>query len=51
MFVGRSGELETLGGLLDRTLAGEGQLALIEGEAGIGKTRLLAEALESVRVS
>ena len=44
-FVGRRPELETLRGLLDRAVAGEGQVALIEGEAGIGKTRLLAEAL------
>ena len=39
----RGGDLAVLGGLLADARAGEGRLAVIEGPAGIGKTRLLAE--------
>jgi class 3 adenylate cyclase/DNA-binding SARP family transcriptional activator len=46
--VGREAELEALTRLLERT-GSEGQILAIEGEAGIGKTRLLREALESVQ--
>ncbi|MBE8478370.1 helix-turn-helix transcriptional regulator [Streptomyces justiciae] len=42
-FVGRDGELDALGSALD----GEPAVVLIEGEAGIGKTRLLREFLAS----
>ncbi|MFJ3672440.1 ATP-binding protein [Streptomyces sp. NPDC090106] len=42
-FVGRDGELDTLGS----ALGGEPAVVLIEGEAGIGKTRLLREFLAS----
>ena len=42
----RSRELDTLQRLLDDTERGDGRLALIEGQAGIGKSRLLAEARE-----
>ena len=42
-FVGRTEQLAHLHGALQRALAGERQLALVTGEAGIGKTRLLAE--------
>jgi DNA-binding SARP family transcriptional activator len=42
-FVGRSGERETLSGLLGRASAGEGCLVLLGGEAGGGKTRLIRE--------
>ena len=41
--VGRDDELAQLTGMLDDTLKGEGGLALLEGEAGVGKTRLFNE--------
>ena len=43
--MGRQEELALLRGLLDRAQDGAGQVALIQGEAGIGKTRLLAELI------
>ena len=43
--VGRDAELETLTQAMEGT-ATEGQLIVLEGEAGIGKTRLLREVLE-----
>src|SRR3954469_22228738 len=42
--VERDNEVTLLGMLLGDAVAGEGRVALIEGPAGIGKTRLLAEA-------
>jgi DNA-binding CsgD family transcriptional regulator len=42
-FVGRAGELETLQRLLERAGVGEGGVALLVGEAGVGKTRLARE--------
>src|SRR2546430_6146107 len=42
--VGRGKELETLQRRLDRAASGNASI-LIEGEAGIGKSRLLSEAL------
>ena len=42
--IGRSAELAALHRLLDRAKGGTGQLALLSGEAGIGKSRLVAEA-------
>lgn len=39
----RDGELASLRATLAEAAAGEGRLALVEGPAGIGKTRLLAE--------
>ena len=42
--VERTGELGALASLIDEARHGGGRLALIEGPAGIGKTRLLAEA-------
>lgn len=41
--VGRSNELGQLVGLLARVTSGEGHTVLIEGEPGIGKSRLLQE--------
>ena len=38
---GRGPEVAVLGEVLDRVAAGRPALVLIEGEAGIGKTRLL----------
>src|SRR5215475_8800546 len=46
---GRGPEVEALSEALDRVAAGRPALALIEGEAGIGKTRLLDTALEDAR--
>ena len=42
-FVGRNNEYGQFLGLIARLTAGHGQVVLIEGEAGIGKSRLLAE--------
>lgn len=47
--VGRSLELASLLELLPRAVEGPCQVAVIEGEAGIGKTRLLAEVLDRAR--
>ncbi|HJT56416.1 MAG TPA: AAA family ATPase, partial [Ktedonobacteraceae bacterium] len=41
--VGRAGPLETLRGLIDLAHSGEEHVALVSGEAGIGKSRLVAE--------
>jgi class 3 adenylate cyclase len=41
--VGRGDQLETLTTLLDRVRGGHGALAVVVGEPGIGKSRLLAE--------
>ena len=40
----RDAEVAALAALLDATRSGEGRLVVIEGSAGIGKTRLLGEA-------
>lgn len=42
----REGELEVLRSALERLTEGDGSTVLIEGPAGIGKTRLLAEAAD-----
>ncbi|MGH7789922.1 MAG: ATP-binding protein, partial [Candidatus Binatia bacterium] len=42
-FVGRSREIEWLERCLETALAGQPQVALLIGEAGIGKTRLVRE--------
>ena len=49
LFVGREMEATELKRLLDRTLAGHGDVALIGGEPGIGKTRLARELLREAR--
>jgi hypothetical protein len=46
---GRGPRVEILGEVLDRVTAGRPALVLIEGEAGIGKTRLLEGTLEDAR--
>jgi tetratricopeptide (TPR) repeat protein len=43
-FVGRTGELGELRAALDEVPHGRGQLVLLSGEPGIGKTRLMQEA-------
>src|SRR5260370_42358115 len=41
---GRDEQLQMITGLLERVRAGAGGVAIIEGAAGLGKTRLLAAA-------
>lgn len=43
-FVGRASELEALAGVLAELSNGRGQIGVVVGEGGIGKTRLLGEA-------
>ncbi|MGA6225615.1 helix-turn-helix transcriptional regulator [Streptomyces umbrinus] len=43
-FIGREDELARLTRVLDRARAGEARAVLVAGDAGVGKTRLLAEA-------
>jgi DNA-binding CsgD family transcriptional regulator len=42
--IGRSAELTAIHLLLERARSGKGQVVLLSGEAGIGKSRLVAEA-------
>ena len=44
VFIGRAPERDALYRLIDRTRSGQGRVALVSGEAGIGKSRLVAEA-------
>jgi class 3 adenylate cyclase/tetratricopeptide (TPR) repeat protein len=48
-FVGREAELETLTQALGRAGAGHGQVVAVLGEAGVGKSRLVYECLQSHR--
>src|SRR5215469_5263420 len=43
ILIGRASDLTTLRLLADRAKSGAGQIALLSGEAGIGKSRLVAE--------
>jgi predicted ATPase len=43
-FIGRAPERDALHRLIDQTRSGQGQVALVCGEAGIGKSRLVAHA-------
>jgi transcriptional regulator with AAA-type ATPase domain len=43
ILVGRAHEMQQLQDLLRLSAAGQGQTVLIAGEAGVGKSRLLAE--------
>ncbi len=45
-FVGREQEVAEIAGLVDSALAGHGDLLVLEGEAGVGKTRLAYTALQ-----
>ena len=44
VFIGRENDLQLLDRLILQSQGGEGQTALISGEAGIGKSRLVKEA-------
>ena len=48
-FVGRSAERDALRVLIASAATGRARIALVEGEAGIGKSRLLAESLQRAR--
>ncbi len=47
--IGRATEIDTLRGVFRAAGAGAGQVVIVEGEAGIGKTRLVQEALRDAR--
>jgi predicted ATPase len=47
ILIGRNEELAALYSLIDVTRSGQSHAALISGEAGIGKSRLVAEAKKS----
>ena len=49
-FVGRTAELEQLGGALDRARLGHGQVVAVVGEPGVGKSRLFWELTHSHRL-
>jgi DNA-binding CsgD family transcriptional regulator/tetratricopeptide (TPR) repeat protein len=44
VLIGRTAELTAIHLLIDRARSGKGQMVLLSGEAGIGKSRLVAEA-------
>ncbi len=48
--IGRQAELARLSAYLDQAWAGEGRMIIIEGEAGVGKTRLAAEIAGQARL-
>jgi hypothetical protein len=49
--VGRRAELDRLRGILTDTLGGRGQMVLLSGEPGVGKSRLAQEMLVQARLS
>ncbi len=49
VLVGRRAELARLRGMLDRAIEGEPQIALLAGEAGVGKSRLVQEIIRVAR--
>ena len=46
---GRDDELQAVAGVVDAVAGGERRVVVLRGEAGIGKTRLLAELRERLR--
>jgi class 3 adenylate cyclase/tetratricopeptide (TPR) repeat protein len=48
-FVGRSAELGQMRAILDASRAGAGQIVVVRGEAGIGKSRLVERLAEDAR--
>jgi DNA-binding CsgD family transcriptional regulator/tetratricopeptide (TPR) repeat protein len=51
LFVGRRTELESIAAALEAAAEGHSTFLLIAGEAGVGKTRLLDEALRAARAA
>src|SRR5579872_37877 len=50
-FVGRKGELAALQRALEQVVAGQGQVVIVKGEPGTGKSRLVHEFLQSAQLS
>ena len=48
--VGRTAELSTLVGVLDAAVDGQSSVAVVGGDAGVGKTRLLTELLDTANL-
>ena len=46
--VGRAGELERLRASLEQVASGQGRIVSVQGEAGLGKSRLVTEAREAL---
>ena len=44
--VGRDAEIESVCGVIERVCAGASACVLLQGEGGVGKSRLLAQAAE-----
>jgi predicted ATPase len=51
VLIGRGSQLETLVQLMEQGCAGQGQTVLVTGEAGIGKSRLVTEAVKRLNSS
>jgi len=51
VLIGRGSQLETLVQVMDQGCAGQGQTVLVTGEAGIGKSRLVTEAVKNLNSS
>jgi predicted ATPase len=49
VFVGRDAELAALAEMFSRAAGGRGACAVVIGEAGVGKTRLVSEAADGAR--
>jgi DNA-binding NtrC family response regulator len=49
VLVGRAAEAAQLGAAFDRAAAGQATVVVVAGEAGVGKTRLVAELADRVR--
>src|SRR5215468_5297229 len=49
-YVGRSAEMEQIRGALDRASSGRGQVVTVVGDPGVGKSRLVWEAIHSDHV-
>ena len=47
VFIGRETELELLSGLLNEAINGSGSFVVFNGEAGVGKSRLIQHFIES----
>ncbi len=47
--IGRQNELDLIGQKLEQALAGHGQIVAVTGEAGLGKSRLIAETVRLAR--